>query len=121
MAKDSNPLVFSTDGSHQKLCPSCGAAPCVCGDVQPVVPQQTTLRLRLEKKGRKGKSVTVVFDLPPEPPGSSTLSELARGLKRHCGTGGGLKEGNIEIQGDQRDKVQQYLERAGYTVRRSGG
>ena len=76
------------------------------------------MRLRLDKKGRKGKAVTVVFDLPPN---SDYFARLIKKLKAHCGTGGALKNGGMEIQGDQRDKVQGYLERMGFTVRRRGG
>jgi translation initiation factor 1 len=74
--------------------------------------------MRLDKKGRGGKAVTVVFDLPPSP---DYFTELIKKLKAHCGTGGALKEGRMEIQGDQRDKVQAYLEQMGFGVRRAGG
>jgi len=106
--KDDNPLLYSTDGSH-------------LGAAVPVDPAQTLLRIRLEKKGRGGKAVTVVYDLPPVFPGDNTLVQLAKELKRHCGTGGGLKNNTLEIQGDQRDKVQIFLEQRGFQVRRSGG
>jgi translation initiation factor 1 len=102
MARDTHSLVYSTDGSHQPE----------------IVPSKTTLRMRVDAKGRGGKTVTVVFDLPSHP---TYFSELLRQLKTHCGAGGALKEGSLEIQGDQRDKVQAYLERLGFTVRRSGG
>ena len=82
------------------------------------MPAETQLRMRLDKKGRGGKAVTVVFDLPPHP---DYFVRLIKKLKAHCGTGGALKDNRMEIQGDQRDKVQGYLERMGFTVRRSGG
>ena len=118
MPHDDDPLVFSTDGIPSRECPSCGKRPCVCPPVADVVPAGIRLRLRLDKKGRGGKTVTVVFDLPPYP---EYLTSLIKKLKAHCGTGGALKEDRMEIQGDQRDKAQAYLERLGFTVRRSGG
>ncbi len=118
MPHKDDPLVFSTDGSHRQVCPNCNQFPCVCPPVADVVPAETRLRLRLDKKGRGGKAVTVVFDLPPN---SAYLTGLAKKLKAHCGTGGALKEGQMEIQGDQRDKVQAFLEKMGFTVRRAGG
>ncbi len=117
MPHDSDPIVFSTDGSHLQVCPTCDRRPCVCPVVVDVVPVATTLRLRLDKKGRGGKTVTIVFDLPPHP---DYFVHLTRKLKTHCGTGGALKEGQMEIQGDQRNKVQTFLEKMGFTVRRSG-
>jgi translation initiation factor 1 len=74
--------------------------------------------MRLDKNGRGGKAVTVVFDLPPNP---KYWTDLSRKLKAHCGTGGAFKDAMLEIQGDQRDKVQAFLERMGFTIRRSGG
>jgi len=118
MARDSSPLVYSTDGSHQRMCSVCGHSPCTCGSAAEIMPGQTVLRVRLDKKGRGGKAVTVVFDLPPRP---DYFATLLKQLKAHCGAGGALKDGCIEIQGDQRDKVQGYLERLGFKVRRAGG
>ena len=118
MTHDSDPLVFSTDRSHRQVCPTCDRHPCVCPAAADVVPAETLLRMRLDKKGRGGKAVTVVFDLPGHP---DYFVGLIRKLKAHCGVGGALKEGGMEIQGDQRDNVQTYLERLGFTVRRSGG
>lgn len=118
MTRDSDPILFSTDRSHRKVCPTCNQHPCTCPALVDVIPGETTLRLRLDKKGRGGKTVTVVFDLPPHP---DYLTGLIKKLKAHCGTGGALKDGRMEIQGDQRDKVQAYLEQIGFMVRRSGG
>ncbi|MDH4248289.1 MAG: translation initiation factor [Deltaproteobacteria bacterium] len=118
MARDSGSLVFSTDGSHLRACTQCGRQPCVCpGDVA-VLPAQTLLRLRLDKKGRGGKAVTVVYDLPRNP---EYFADLLKKLKTHCGAGGTLKEDALELQGDHRDTVHAYLERLGFQVRRSGG
>ena len=118
MARDPNPLVFSTDGSHARACTVCGRNPCVCPPAAEIVPARTTLKLKLETGGRRGKAVTVVFGLPAHP---TYFGELTRTLKAHCGAGGALTAEGMEIQGDQREKVQAYLERLGFTVRRSGG
>jgi translation initiation factor 1 len=76
------------------------------------------VRVRRETGGRGGKTVTVIYGVPlPEP----KLKDLAGELKRLCGTGGTLKEGTIEIQGDHRDRIVPALEQRGYTVKLAGG
>jgi predicted translation initiation factor SUI1 len=77
-----------------------------------------TAKLSRETAGRRGKGVTVVSDLPLT---QDQLRELATHLKSQCGTGGTVKDGRIEIQGDQRDRIAQELEHLGYKVKRSGG
>ena len=118
MPPEPDPIVFSTGGSTHQVCPTCDRHPCVCPPAADVVPAETLLRMRLDKKGRGGKAVTVVFDLPAHP---DYFIHLVKKLKARCGTGGALKEGRMEIQGDQRDSVQNFLERMGFTVRRAGG
>jgi protein-tyrosine phosphatase len=76
------------------------------------------VRLGRETKGRRGKGVTTVSDLPLDEAG---LLELATKLKDRCGTGGTVKDGVIEIQGDQRDRLAAVLEGMGYWVKRVGG
>jgi predicted translation initiation factor SUI1 len=78
----------------------------------------TVVRLGRETKGRRGKGVTTVSDLPLDEAG---LLELAATLKQRCGTGGTVREGRIEIQGDQRDRLAAVLEGMGYRVKRVGG
>lgn len=77
-----------------------------------------TAKLSRETAGRKGKGVTVVSELPLN---DDELKELATLLKNKCGTGGTAKDGRIEIQGDQRDRIAQELEKLGYKVKRAGG
>ena len=72
------------------------------------------VRIRLETGGRKGKAVTVVSGLGHDP---QTMERIARALKQHCGAGGTVKEGTLEIQGDQRERVGAYLQHSGYVVR----
>jgi protein-tyrosine phosphatase len=76
------------------------------------------VRLGRETKGRRGKGVTTVSDVPLDDAG---LLELATKLKQRCGTGGTVKDGVIEIQGDQRDRLTAVLEGMGYKVKRVGG
>jgi translation initiation factor 1 len=70
-----------------------------------------SVRISLETQGRKGKSVTLIAGLQHNP---STMEEIARILKQHCGAGGTVKQGKIEIQGDQRDRVKEKLKEIGY-------
>jgi predicted translation initiation factor SUI1 len=76
------------------------------------------VRLRRETKGRRGKGVTTVSDVPLD---ETSLLDLAAKLKNRCGTGGTVKDGIIEIQGDQRDRLAGVLEEMGYRVKRVGG
>ena len=78
----------------------------------------TVVRLSRETKGRRGKGVTTVSDVPLDEAG---LLQLATKLKDRCGTGGTVKDGVIEIQGDQRDRLAAVLESMGYRVKRMGG
>jgi translation initiation factor 1 len=76
------------------------------------------VRVRRETGGRGGKTVTAIYGVPlPE----AKLKDLAGELKRLCGTGGTIKEGTIEIQGDHRDRIVAALEQRGYTVKLAGG
>jgi protein-tyrosine phosphatase len=80
--------------------------------------KQLTAKVGRETAGRRGKGVTTVFDVPLDENG---LKELAATLKQQCGTGGTIKDGRIEIQGDQRERIVVELEKLGYRVRRVGG
>lgn len=76
------------------------------------------VRVGRETKGRKGAGVTIVTGVPVRP---SELAELASRLKKKCATGGTVRDGVIEIQGDHRDKVVAELTTLGYKVKRAGG
>ena len=78
------------------------------------MPAKLRCVLRLEKKGRAGKSVTVVANLPRN---DAFLSALAAELKRACGTGGTVADGAVEIQGDQRERLRPLLAAKGWVVR----
>jgi len=73
-----------------------------------------SVRIALETKGRKGKSVTIVSGLQHNP---ATMKEIARMLKESCGTGGTVKNGTIELQGDQRVPAAKGLREMNYDVR----
>jgi len=81
-------------------------------------PNKQTVKVEVSRKGRGGKTVTVVSGFQHRP---ETLKALAKKLKAQCGTGGTAKENIIEIQGDQADTVLTALQKAGYTAKRSGG
>ena len=86
--------------------------------VQELPPNQQNLRVQASRKGRKGKTVTVIsgFQSTPE-----TLSKLLKQLKTQCGTGGTLKDNTLEIQGDHAQKLVQLLTQLGYKAKISGG
>lgn len=115
--KTSGP-VYSTDKG--RLCPQChrAVAECVCGNNRPAYSGDGIVRIRRETKGRGGKAVTVIDGIPLD---EKALKALAKELKKRCGVGGSLKDGCIEIQGDQRDVLKSELEKRGYTCKLSGG
>ena len=82
------------------------------------VTQPITVKVGRETAGRRGKGVTTVFDVPLDEDG---LKNLAATLKQRCGTGGTVKDGRIEIQGDQRERIIAELEKLGYKSKRVGG
>lgn len=110
-------VVYSTDKG--RICPTCGwpADDCKCSTraaVDEAVPSRVVAKLRMEKKGRGGKTVTVVDGLPRN---AVFLKDLAQDLKRACGTGGTVVEGTIELQGDLRDRVRLFLAGKGFVVK----
>ncbi|HEY1351227.1 MAG TPA: stress response translation initiation inhibitor YciH [Ktedonobacteraceae bacterium] len=114
-------LVYSTDGGRVAACATCGRPykKCCCGQSGPSSHKSDGIvRVLRERKHRGGKTVTVIACVS----GSDTdLSALAQQLKKLCGSGGTLKEGNIEIQGDHCEKVSAHLTALGYKVKRAGG
>ena len=76
------------------------------------------VRIQRQTKGRKGKGVCIVTGLDLD---DAPLKLLAAELKKVCGCGGSVKDGTIEIQGDNRDKIKAHLEKKGYAVKLSGG
>jgi len=111
-------LVYSTDSG--RMCPVCRqpVAACTCS-ATPVRPATDgVVRVSRETKGRAGKGVTLVRGLPLEP---LALAALGKQLKAACGSGGTVKDGTIEVQGDHCDRIIEALKRDGYVVKRAGG
>ena len=112
-------LVYSTESG--KMCPNCGKPEkkCICkSQKQSEVLGTGVVRVSRETKGRKGKGVTIISGLPLN---DLELKFLAKELKQKCGTGGTVKDGHIEIQGDQRDILVAELIKKGYQAKRVGG
>jgi translation initiation factor 1 len=111
-------IVYSTGiGS---LCPNCRrpVRECVCPKGAPGAAKPGAVRVARETQGRAGKGVTTIRGLPLA---SSDLEALATKLKKRCGSGGTLRDGVIEIQGDHRDVIVAELIKAGWQAKRSGG
>ncbi|WP_432452824.1 translation initiation factor [Agarivorans sp. QJM3NY_29] len=87
-------------------------------EVEQIPPSDGFIKLRRETKGRKGKGVTCLSDFGLE---QSALKALCKDMKKHCGVGGSVKDYIIEIQGDQRDKLEAWLKQRNYKTKRIGG
>lgn len=111
--------VYSTE--HGRTCRACGEpqGSCVCRQQRQDAPAgDGVVRISLETKGRKGKGMTLVSGLPLA---EKELAAVAKQLKKRCGSGGTVKNGVVEIQGDHRDTLLAELARQGYRVKRAGG
>jgi translation initiation factor 1 len=115
--KDSG-IVYSTQ--HGRMCNNCSKpiAKCICKQKKPSFSTDGIVRVSRETKGRKGKGVTVIKGVELEP---LALTKLGKDLKIKCGSGGTVKNGIIEIQGDHIVVVLEHLKKAGFTVKRAGG
>jgi translation initiation factor 1 len=115
-----NRVVYDTDRGRTDRCSSCKRPleACVCSNRQDRPGGGGDVRILRDRKGRRGKTVTVVTGLPG---GEAGLAELAATLKRLCGSGGTVSAGNVEIQGDHRDRVAAKLTELGYHVKLAGG
>lgn len=112
-------LVYSTEGG--RMCPACRRPiqQCACAASPPATPAgDGTARVQRETKGRGGKAVTVVRGLALE---EAALAALAKRLRTACGTGGTVKGGVIEVQGDHVDRVMALLAAEGLRSKRVGG
>jgi len=110
-------LVFSTDAGRH--CPDCRQPVDSCTCKQTLIPEGDGIaRVRRESKGRGGKTVTTITGVPLA---EEALKELATSLKKRCGTGGALKDGVIEIQGDHVELLLAELIKLGYKAKKSGG
>ena len=116
---DGRGLVYSTDMG--RMCPECRRPTEQCRCKQKAASKSVgdgTVRVGRQTKGRKGKGVTVVTGLPLA---AADLEKLARDLKKKCGSGGTVRDGVIEIQGEHRDTLGEELTRRVNPAKRSGG
>ena len=115
-AREQARVVYST--ASGRVCPGCGwpASACRCSSraSDETVPVRVVAKLRVEKAGRGGKTVSVVYDLPRN---AAFLKELCQELKRACGTGGTVLEGAVELQGDLRERIREILLTKGFGVK----
>ncbi len=128
MSRDGDRLVYSSE--HGRVCPGCGRTQTRCRcrgrsarariqakEAAAARPSDGIVRVGRSTKGRKGKIVSTVTGVAID---EAELLALAGELKRRCGSGGALKEGVIEIQGDHRDTLVEELERRGFKVKKAG-
>jgi translation initiation factor 1 len=110
--------VYSTEWG--RMCPNCGkpVKDCVCKQSRQSVKTDGFVRLQRQSKGRNGKPVTLISGVPLD---GKDLQDLHKELKRLCGSGGTIKDGVMEIQGDHRDKLNEVLGKKGYKVKMVGG
>jgi translation initiation factor 1 len=101
--KSSSPLVYSTDPNY--------LPPIEREEVATISAEEQPLKILLETKQRAGKTVTIVLGFVGT---EEAMNTLGKALKNHCGTGGSVKDGEIIIQGDHRQKIFQYLKVKGY-------
>ena len=111
-------LVYSTE--HGKMCPECRKplAECACSRNSTMPASDGIVRVSRETKGRKGKGVTLIKGLALD---VLALAQLGKQLKTACGSGGTVKDGVIEIQGDHCEFVIGNLKKQGWVVKRAGG
>jgi len=108
-------LVYST--AVGSVCATCGwpADDCKCSSrVEEKIPSKVVVKLRLETKGRRGKTVTVLDELPRN---SDFLESLAKELKKALGTGGSVTDTTIELQGEWRERLRVLLPSKGFLVK----
>ncbi len=108
MAKDKNKVAYREFGDEEQD----------DSEIVELPPEQQKLKIEVSRKGKGGKTVTIVsgFQLTPE-----NLQSLTKQLKNQCGTGGTSKDTSIEIQGDHRQKLLEIVTKLGYKAKLSGG
>ena len=111
-------LVYSTD--QGRTCPGCGhpIKQCCCSKTKSQQPGDGVVRVSRQTKGRKGSGVCLITGIPL---GEAELKRLAKQLKKKCGSGGTVKNGVVEIQGDHRDVLVNALIKLGYKAKQAGG
>jgi translation initiation factor 1 len=111
-------LVYSTDAG--RMCPACRQpiGTCICKQNAALPTGDGVVRVSRETKGRGGKAVTLVKGVALD---EAALTALGKKLKTACGSGGTVKDGVIEVQGDHCDRVMETLKGHGFVVKRAGG
>lgn len=112
MTREENPTVWSSDQGDLRKKQSQPAV------VKSLPPREQTIYLHRDSKGRGGKSVSLIKGLVLS---EADLTALAKQVKQACGSGGTVKDGVIEIQGDHREKIAEVLRKLGYKVKLAGG
>lgn len=102
------------------MCPACRqpVARCTCKQAASLLAGDGIVRVQRETKGRGGKAVTVLRGLPLD---AAALVKLGQELKAACGSGGTVKDGIVEVQGDHVEKTMAWLQQRGFRVKRAGG
>ena len=125
MAPDSEDYAVVYSSETAGICPRCSKTQKKCRCKEQRAKEQVAaarcdgiLRVGRATKGRKGKGVTTVTGVPLK---DSELKKFAKELKMACGTGGTIKDGVIEIQGDHRDQIMDLLDKKGWKAKRAGG
>ena len=115
---DQNRTVYSTEWG--RMCPACGkpVRDCICKKNKKSVLSDGFVRLQRQSKGRNGKPVTLISGVPLS---DKEQQALHKELKRLCGSGGTIKDGIMEIQGDHRDKLAEVFIKKGFKVKKVGG
>jgi translation initiation factor 1 len=111
-------LVYSTEAG--RMCPACRmpVATCVCKQASAAPAGDGIVRVSRETKGRAGKGVTLVKGLALD---AAALARLGKQLKAACGSGGTVKDGVIELQGEHCERVVDWLKAQGHVAKRAGG
>ena len=112
MPQEKNPVVWSSSGGDVRQKQGASAP------LKSLPPNQQTIYLHRESKGRGGKGVSLVKNLALN---EKDMKDLAKQLKQACGSGGTVKNGVIEIQGERREKMAETLKKLGYKVKIAGG
>lgn len=118
MRKKGTGLVYSTETGRS--CQGCGhpLSNCCCSKKQAPFRGDGIVRVSRQTKGRKGSGVCLITGIPLA---GTELKKLAKELKQRCGSGGTVKDGVVEIQGDHRDLLVEALQAAGYKAKAAGG
>ncbi len=118
MARSKNKRVYSTDDNEMERIREQARRAQRPAPIRSRPPNEQTIRIKRDKKGRGGKTVTILYEYVLSAADAKALAKL---LKKKCGTGGAVKQDTIEIQGDVRDRVAAELHKLGYKTKFVGG